>query len=96
MTHYLVFDTETDLPSPYFGADVAGGQEGMFEANVGSYDSAQVDFIQQDLATVDRSKTPWVVAMGHRPWYTADKPSKQFKDGLAVFEPLFTEGKVGT
>ena len=68
----------------------------MYEANVGSYASAQVDFIKQDLAAVDRSQTPWVVALGHRPWYTADAPADQFTDGLAVFEALFTEGKVST
>jgi hypothetical protein len=57
MVHYLVFDTETDLPAPYHGADVPGGAEGMDETNVGSYSNAQVDFIKQDLASVDRSKT---------------------------------------
>ena len=94
MTHYLIFDTETDFPAPYHGADVVGGTEGMYEANVGAYASAQVDFIKRDLAHVDRSQTPWVVALGHRPWYTADAPADQFTDGLAVFETLFTEGNV--
>lgn len=70
MTHYLIFDTETDRPAPYIGADVLGGTEGMAEANVGSFEMAQVDFIKQDLAAVDRSRTPLAVAMGHRPWYT--------------------------
>lgn len=92
MVHYLIFDTETDLPAPYHGADVPGGYEGMDEANVGAYGSAQVDFIKQDLASVDRSKTPWVIAMGHRPWYTAK--TSMWLDGQAVFEPLFTEGNV--
>jgi hypothetical protein len=92
MTHYLIFDTETDLPAPYHGADVVGGTESMHEANVGSYSNAQVDFIKQDLASVDRSKTPWVVALGHRPWYAA--ASGLFSDGLSVFEPLFTAGNV--
>jgi hypothetical protein len=94
MVHYLVFDTETDLPAPYHGADVPGGAEGMDETNVGSYSNAQVDFIKQDLASVDRSKTPWVVALGHRPWYVAATPSNLWGDGQAVFEPLFTEGNV--
>jgi hypothetical protein len=92
MTHYLIFDTETDLPAPYHGADVVGGTESMDEANVGSYSNAQVDFMKQDLASVDRSKTPWVVALGHRPWYAA--ASGLFSDGLSVFEPLFTAGNV--
>lgn len=94
MAHYLIFDTETDLPPPYHGADVIGGSEGMYEANVGAYPSAQVDFIKKDLAAVDRSKTPWVIALGHRPWYAPVKPSNEFADGLAVFEPLFTAGNV--
>lgn len=94
MVHYLVFDTETDLPAPYIAPDVQGGSAGMHEANVGSYPNAQVDFIKNDLAAVDRSKTPWVIALGHRPWYAPSIPDYQFMDGLAVFEPLFTAGNV--
>lgn len=29
----------------------------------------QLEWLQQDLARVDRSLTPWVVAMGHKGWY---------------------------
>ena len=31
--------------------------------------SAQYKFIEQDLSSVDRSKTPWVIFAGHRPMY---------------------------
>jgi hypothetical protein len=93
MTHYLVFDTETDLAPPQKGATIQGGTENFDEANVGAYPNAQNDFIKNDLANVDRSKTPWVVAMGHRPWYVGSNGSG-FQDGLANFEPLFVDGKV--
>jgi hypothetical protein len=94
MTHYVVFNTETDLPPPYYGGDVIGGHDGMFEANVGAYPNAQIDFIVNDLASVDRKKTPWVVALGHRPWYSATAPANLFTPGISVFEPVFTKYNV--
>ncbi|ORX38727.1 Metallo-dependent phosphatase-like protein [Kockovaella imperatae] len=94
MAHYLIFDTETDLPPPYYGADVIGGVAGMYESNVGAYPTAQVDFIKQDLASVNRTQTPWVIAMGHRPWYVSAAPEDRFMSGLAVFEPLFEAANV--
>jgi acid phosphatase type 7 len=27
--------------------------------------------LKNDLAAVDRKKTPWVIAAGHRPWYVS-------------------------
>lgn len=72
MTHYITFDTETDYPKGLIGASQKGGAEGFGEAAVGPYTNAQYDFIKNDLASVDRTKTPWVIAMGHRPWVSAD------------------------
>ena len=35
-------------------------------------DSLQYQWLENDLAKVDRSRTPWVVAMWHTPWYTSN------------------------
>lgn len=72
MVHYLMFDTETDFPNGLIGASQKGGVEGFGEAAVGSYQNAQYDFIKNDLANVDRTKTPWVVASAHRPWVSLE------------------------
>jgi hypothetical protein len=34
--------------------------------------SDQYEWLLQDLANIDRTKTPWVVAMWHTPWYTSN------------------------
>jgi acid phosphatase type 7 len=34
----------------------------------------QAAWLRQDLASVDREKTPWVVVLGHRPMYCTDYP----------------------
>ena len=44
---------------------------------LGSYvdygsDSEQFAWLQQDLASVDRHRTPWVIVGMHAPWYTYD------------------------
>ncbi len=38
---------------------------------LGSYPNEQIDWLKNDLASVDRCKTPWVIALGHRPWFTS-------------------------
>eukprot|EP00656_Telonema_subtile_P030983 TRINITY_DN3394_c0_g1_i1.p1 TRINITY_DN3394_c0_g1~~TRINITY_DN3394_c0_g1_i1.p1 ORF type:complete len:618 (+),score=64.76 TRINITY_DN3394_c0_g1_i1:86-1939(+) len=39
-------------------------------------DSSQLLFLQSDLSSVDRSITPWVILMGHRPMYSSsDNPN---------------------
>ncbi len=92
--HYLMFDTETDLGHGLIGADEIGGAESFEEHPVGSYANAQYDFIKKDLANVDRQKTPWVVALGHRPWYVAAASKDRYWDGQAAFEQLFIDNKV--
>jgi hypothetical protein len=63
------------------------------ELNV-SVGSPQYQWIQEDLSTVNRSETPWVVFTGHRPMYTgAAMPPRDpwFADPL---EPLLLRYKV--
>lgn len=66
--HYIMFSTETNLGNGLIGPDEApnGNMAGPFGAM-----NDQIDFINADLSSVDRCKTPWVVAIGHRPWFAA-------------------------
>ncbi|GAB1201059.1 hypothetical protein APSETT444_010446 [Aspergillus pseudonomiae] len=56
MAHIVMINTETDFPG------APDGQDGK------SYQ--QLEFLKTDLASIDRSVTPWVIVAGHRPWYT--------------------------
>ncbi|KAF2764997.1 Metallo-dependent phosphatase [Teratosphaeria nubilosa] len=52
----------------------------------------QWQWLQKDLASVDRSKTPWVIAMSHRPMYSSQTSSYQ-RNRLY---PLAANGKIDT
>ncbi|CAI9097763.1 OLC1v1034247C1 [Oldenlandia corymbosa var. corymbosa] len=61
----------------YYSFDVAGVHILM----LGSYaefdsDSDQYKWLQADLARVDRSKTPWLLALLHAPWYNSNEAHK--------------------
>lgn len=57
MTHFVMFDTETDLGVGLVGPDQLGGGQGDSDGPFGSYLDQQLDFLQKDLASVDRFKT---------------------------------------
>ena len=57
MTHFLVFDTETDLGVGIVGPDELGGDQNDEDGPFGSYKDQQVEFIINDLAGVDRRET---------------------------------------
>ncbi|KAK9478300.1 Metallo-dependent phosphatase-like protein [Lipomyces japonicus] len=73
MVHYVFINTETDLGNGLIAEDDVDGSEGMFSGPFGSYENEQVDWLEKDLASVDRTKTPWIIVNGHRPWYAASK-----------------------
>lgn len=50
----------------------------------------QYKWLKKDLASVDRTKTPWVVVMSHRPMYSSAYSSYQ-KYIREAFEALFLE-----
>lgn len=59
--------------------------------------SSQYNFIKQDLESVDRSKTPFVVVQGHRPMYTTSNENRDApmrNKMLEHLEPLFTKYNV--
>lgn len=83
MTHFVSIDTETDL-----GHGLKGPDEGSpeFSGPFGLMNQ-QLNWLQNDLASVDRSKTPWVVVLGHRPFYNS--AGGICTNCSEVFEPLF-------
>lgn len=66
MVHVTMFDTETDF------ADAPDGPDGSAGLDSGPFGTSnqQLDFLEADLASVDRTVTPWLVVGGHRPWYS--------------------------
>ncbi|KAL9424327.1 hypothetical protein AB3S75_036251 [Citrus x aurantiifolia] len=58
-----------------------------------SENSEQYEWMKKDMASVDRSKTPWLIFSGHRPMYSSLSSSvdKKFVDAV---EPLLLDNKV--
>lgn len=93
MVHYVQLDTETDLG---YGFPPPGAASGTGGGPFNSTPNAQATWLEQDLASVDRSKTSWIIVTGHRPWYLSyPNVTKTIcwscKD---VFEPLFLKYEV--
>lgn len=68
MTHFVQINTETDFK------DAPDEPDGTAFLDAGPFGSSgqQIKWLEADLASVDRSKTPWVIVAGHRPWYSAE------------------------
>ncbi|KAI2123379.1 hypothetical protein LOZ42_000440 [Ophidiomyces ophidiicola] len=83
MAHVVMMNTETDFMD---APDAPGGSAGLNSGPFGA-PNQQLDFLKADLASVDRTVTPWVIIAGHRPWYTTGGSScapcqKAFEDIL--------------
>ena len=50
----------------------------------------QYNWLKKDLESVDKTKTPWIIAMGHRPMYSSQNATYQ-KDVANAFESLLIE-----
>ncbi|KAF2642671.1 Metallo-dependent phosphatase [Massarina eburnea CBS 473.64] len=83
MVHVTMIDTETDFAN---APDQPGGSAGLYGGPFGK-SNQQLDFLAADLASVDRTVTPWVIVGGHRPWYTT-KGSTPCTPCQRAFEPL--------
>ena len=81
MAHIVMFNTETDFPN----APDSGSTGNFGKPN------QQLDFLAADLASVDRTVTPWVVVAGHRPWYTTGGDAAVCHACQDAFEPIFYE-----
>ncbi|CAN0863526.1 Probable inactive purple acid phosphatase 27 [Linum grandiflorum] len=56
--------------------------------------SEQLEWIKSDMASVDRSKTPWLVFAGHRPMYSSSNPESVDANFVTTVEPLMQQYKV--
>ncbi|GAA5995632.1 purple acid phosphatase family protein [Rhodotorula paludigena] len=93
MVHYISLTSETDL-----GEGLVGPIENSTNNHNGPFGrpNEQVDWLKADLAKVDRSKTPWVLAHIHRPWLTnvnGDEPHV-YTAWQQAFENILYEGEV--
>jgi hypothetical protein len=82
LVHFVHIDTETDL-----GNGIVGPDEGSteFGGPFGTYNQ-QINWLTNDLASVNRSLTPWVVVFGHRGWYLSSTTNPTCQ---TAFENLF-------
>lgn len=88
MVHFVTFDTETDLGHGIIAPDEPGGSGNENSGPFGIMNQ-QIDWLAKDLASVDRTKTPWVVVAGHRPWYASNANSSSCWSCRDAFEPIF-------
>ena len=81
MVHVTMIDTETDFPD--------APDESPTRLNSGPFGAPnqQLQFLEADLASVDRTVTPWLIVAGHRPWYSTGGGSI-CKPCQKAFEPL--------
>ena len=83
--HFVSINTESDYPGrPLLPITRAGGF------------GDQVAWLKNDLRSVDRKKTQWIVVVGHRPMYTTnprsiDFPPFQQERVKRTFEEIFYE-----
>ncbi|KAF8197789.1 hypothetical protein K438DRAFT_1759912 [Mycena galopus ATCC 62051] len=80
----------TRRPISVMGSSPRTRRRGANDSNgpFGSYMNQQIDFIERDLAVVDRSVTPWVVAAGHSPCYVDSGGCITCQE---AFEPLLSK-----
>lgn len=90
---YKESDSDSNL---YYSFEVAGVHVLM----LGSYadvsrDSNQYKWLQADLAKVDRSRTPWLIAVLHAPWYNSNfKHQGDGDEMMKSMEFILREAKV--
>jgi hypothetical protein len=59
--------------------------------------SSQYKWLNAELASVDRARTPWLVVSGHRPVYNSEKYDSDYRvseNFKTLFEPLLVKYKV--
>ncbi|KAJ5771641.1 hypothetical protein N7520_002170 [Penicillium odoratum] len=85
MAHIVMINTETDF------TDAPDGTDGSAKLDSGPFGKAdqQIDFLKADLASVDRTVTPWLIVAGHRPWYSTGGSDNICDSCQDAFEELF-------
>jgi acid phosphatase len=80
-----MINTETDF------TDAPDGTDGSAKLDSGPFGKKgqQLEFLKADLASVDRTVTPWVIVAGHRPWYSTGDSDNICDSCQEAFEELF-------
>lgn len=91
LVHYVSINTETDFPNAPDQVGTLATDGYLLNEGPFGYNGQQLDWLKADLASVDRSVTPWVIVGGHRPWYSASDSCKECK---SAFEDLLYQYNV--
>ncbi|KAF8884283.1 metallophosphoesterase [Gymnopilus junonius] len=83
-------ESETDLGHGLIGPDQPGGEGGEDSGPFGLANQ-QINWLKNDLKNVDRKKTPWVIAAGHRPWYVSGTACTECQE---AFESILNQYSV--
>lgn len=84
-------DGKTNMPAENETYVTDSGPFGYIKGNYTENESyEQFQWLKNDLAKVDRKKTPWIIAMGHRPMYSSQRSSYQ-KNLRDAFEAVLVE-----
>lgn len=101
---FLSYNTRWEMPynesgsssNLYYSFEVAGvhilmlGSYADFDTN-----STQFKWLQADLKKVDRTKTPWLIAILHAPWYNSNSAHQGEGDAMmAAMESILYAAKV--
>lgn len=82
MVHFVMVNTETDFDN---APDQPGGSAKLGSGPFGGHNQ-QLEFLEADLASVDRTVTPWLVVGGHRSFYSTGnagcEPCRKAFEGL--------------
>lgn len=100
----IPYDTYFPMPTPAKDKPWYSIEQGSVHFTVISTehdwteDSEQYNWMNKDMAAVNRSRTPWLIFMGHRPMYTSCSGSIVLpnvdKKFVAAVEPLLLANKV--
>lgn len=82
LAHFVMINTETD----FHNAPTERAGNGEEIAGPFAPSGTQLVWLEENLASVDREKTPWIIVAGHRPWYVRRDTCPACK---AAFEPQF-------
>ena len=78
-------------PDPHFYSWEAGGAHWVMLGSYTDYKpgSPQLEWLAADLASVDRSRTPWLIAAVHSPWYNSN--NAHYNETEEYFFRMFAE-----
>ncbi|KAJ7536006.1 hypothetical protein O6H91_12G053500 [Diphasiastrum complanatum] len=92
----MSFDGSPLTSNSFYSFEVAGVHVLM----LGSYtdyaeNSPQYSWLQADLVKVNRTRTPWLIAMLHAPWYNSNSAHQGDGDAMmSAMEPLLQKAQV--